>query len=89
VSVEGNTQQGNCQYEGDGHAHLVLFRVAFVYSPDDGSCQYNDVNHYTAVEGHSQCIYEEQFEPASYFYNTRYHAIKYGGNQNARSEQCQ
>ena len=38
VSVEGDTQQGNRQYEGDGHARLVLFRVAFVYTPDDGSC---------------------------------------------------
>ena len=89
MSVERNAQQGDSHDKGNGHEQFVPLYIAFVYAPDDGNCQYDDVDHHAAVEGHAQRIHEEQFKPAAHLHDARYHAIKHHSHQYTGSYQSQ
>ena len=87
MSVEGDTQHGNGEYERECHARLALLGVAFVYTPDEAAGQQDDVDDDAAVEGHAQRVDEEQFEPAAHFHDAGYDAVEHGSHQDARGKQ--
>lgn len=60
---------------------FALFGIAFVYAPNEAGCQQDDIYDDTTVEGQSECVDEEQLEPAAYFYNARNDAVQYGCHQ--------
>ena len=89
MSVEWNTQQSDRQDERDGHAHLVLFGITFVYTPDKRGCKQDNINYHAGIERHAESVDEQQFEPAAYFYDARYDTVEYGSYEYAGTDECQ
>ena len=89
MSVERDAQHGDGEQEGQRGTQGALFGVALVDSPDEARRQQDDVDHHARVEGHSQGVDEEQFEPSAHFYDARHDTVEHGCHEYTRGKECQ
>ena len=89
IAVEGNTQQGDGNHEGDVLSAVVAFLIGLPDSPAHGSHEQYDIDNLTRVERHAQHVHEQQLEPSTHGDDARHDAIEHGGDDDERHQQRQ
>ena len=81
MAVEGNSEHTHAEQIRKVHAQAVALDCGFPNAPQHNTHQKYHIDDHSGVEGKSECVDKEQFEPSAHLYNTRHNAVKHCRHQ--------
>ena len=87
MTVEGNTQHGNSQQEGNILTFLVFVLIGLTNRPNGNTDEQNDIDNLTGVKRTTEDVDEQQLEPSTHLNNAGNDTIKHGGEDDDRDKQ--